>query len=330
MSQFAWKIRNHIGSRAGLIVGIVISLMLGSLLITGKKAPARPAPILPMSSIDERDPRIVARPHLNWAATKCFAEVEQPLQHVRALFADARSRSRDFAEVALGWDSKLTIVSDYFQQKDDLSTFLRENFESMVISEGDLLSAIQQGISQFQQATFSIEGEMLVRLRSDASDFNSSPLVVTSDIATLLLLFQQAISQSGSAAALDLKAAVAREVASYILGDIATQVTVQLSVSSGILGAGAATGWTSFGITMVVGLAVDQMITAGYEAYADPKGRLASQINSQLDAMEQLIIEGTDDQPGLRTRLQQFARERAMLRESAVLQLLTGTQGGAR
>lgn len=315
-------------SSAGVFAGIVLSGFLSWLLLGTNSGTPTPPPTLPEPSKTEpRDPRLVAQPHLVWAANRCLAETSGPIEQIQALFREARANSRAFAENALGWDSKLTIVSDFFQQTDEHSAFLRRKFEQLVISEAALLSALEQGITQYQHATASIEGQMLVRLRADASDFSSSPLVSAADVMALQTLFQQALAKSGSAAGFDLQAAVGRELASYILGEIAAQVGVPLGVSSGILSAGAATGWTNFGISLVLGLAIDQMVTAGYDAVLDPKGKLAEEINAVLDEMEELIIEGTDLQPGLRSRLQNYARERSSMRETAVLRLLTPAGG---
>ncbi len=336
MSMPAWKIRPYVGlpsnmvRRVGVLIGIVISIVVGYILFGsgGDATPPETPTEFFVPTVEVRDARGVVRPHLMWASAKCLSAVDQSLEQVRAVFTEARSQTRAFAEEALGWDSKFTIVSDYFQQKNDHADFLRQKFESMVISEEMLLSAAQAAISQFQQATVSTEGEMLVRLRADTGDFKYSPITMTPDKAGLQALLQNALSQSGEAAGFDLQAAVGREVASYILGEIATQVGLQLGVSTGILSAGAATGWTSFGISVIVGFAVDQMVQAAYDSAADPKGQLSAQINAQLDAMEMLILDGSDNQSGLRSRLQQFARERSSLRETAVLHLLTSRQGG--
>ena len=336
MSKSAWKIRDYngppagIGRRVGVLLGIVISIVVGCILYGSSgtsKPPEEPTEFF-VPTVEVRDARGVVRPHLMWASAKCLSEVDQSLEQVSAIFTEARSQTRGFAEEALGWDSKLTIVSDYFQQKNDHAEFLRQKFESMVISEEMLMSAIERTIAQFQQATVSTEGEMLVRLRVDTGDFKYSPIAMTTDKAALQSLLQNALSESGQAAGFDMQAAVGREVASYILGEIATQVGLQLGVSTGILSAGAATGWTSFGISVIVGFAVDQMVQAAYDSAADPKGQLSAQINAQLDAMEMLILDGSDNQPGLRSRLQQFARERSSVRETAVLHLLTSRQGG--
>jgi hypothetical protein len=133
---------------------------------------------------------------------------------------------------------------------------------------------------------------------------------------------------SGTSAQVELQAAVGREIASFILGEIAAHVGVKLGVSAGILGTGAGSGWATFGVGLVAGLVVDQVVTAAYDAYADPKGELTRQVVSQLDAMERLILDGSDGAPGLKSRLMQFAEERSALRETAVMQLLGNGEGG--
>jgi hypothetical protein len=107
-------------------------------------------------------------------------------------------------------------------------------------------------------------------------------------------------------------------------------VAVRLGVSAGILGTGAASGWATLGIGVVVGLIVDQIVSWVWDWWADPRGNLAAELDKKLDEINRLIVDGSADVQGLRDRLKQFARERAAARRIAVLSLLQTGGGGAK
>ncbi|MGH7134682.1 MAG: sulfatase-like hydrolase/transferase, partial [Pirellulales bacterium] len=67
---------------------------------------------------------------------------------------------------------------------------------------------------------------------------------------------------------------------------------------------------------------VDQIVSWIWDWYADPIGSLATQLNAKLDGIQRLIVDGSDDVQGLRSRLKVYAEERARVRASAVLAVL--------
>jgi hypothetical protein len=115
---------------------------------------------------------------------------------------------------------------------------------------------------------------------------------------------------------------VATQVVSLITGEVLTQVATRLGVSAGILGTGAASSWATFGIGLVVGIIVDQIVAWVWDWYADPTGTLAGQLGTRLDGVNRLIVDGSDDVQGLRSRLEAYAEQRAAMRETALLAIL--------
>jgi len=67
----------------------------------------------------------------------------------------------------------------------------------------------------------------------------------------------------------DLQADVATQLLSIIAGEVLTQAAVRTGVSAGIVGTGAAFGWATFGVGIVVGLILDQVITWVWDWCAD-------------------------------------------------------------
>ena len=101
-----------------------------------------------------------------------------------------------------------------------------------------------------------------------------------------------------------------------------TQVAVRLGVSAGILGTGAASGWATLGIGVLVGLVIDQMVSAIWSQFSDPTKNLEDELNYQLKVMQRVICYGDEKTKGLEQHFEEIAKSRAELRRIAVLQLL--------
>ena len=163
---------------------------------------------------------------------------------------------------------------------------------------------------------------MLVRIRADVADYPSAYLIVQIDASKLRASYDEAISRAIEKTGSSLRIDIATELVSVITGQVLTQVAVRLGVSAGILGTGAASSWATLGIGFVVGLIVDQIISWVWDWYADPKGSLSAELDTKLDEIYRLIVDGSADVQGLRVRLRKYAEERATLRSQAVLMLL--------
>lgn len=270
-------------------------------------------------------PEEIARPHLKWAEEESAKVLDHHLDGLLRFFAESKKHTPQFAREALDWESKYNLVFDAvpFSKGGRHQQYIRSRFEHHIFAPAAVEQAVQQVVSGYLRELRSIEGKMLVRVRADLSDFPSEYPIGTLDEQRLGKAYQQAITTAISAAKSDAAAGASLEVVSIIVGEVLTQAAVELGVSAGILGAGAALSWETFGIGLVVGIIVDVAVSWVWDWYADPKGELTARINSRLDDIQRLIMEGSPQTQGLRGRLQELARERAQLRETAILNLLT-------
>ncbi|MBM4231131.1 MAG: hypothetical protein FJ184_10340 [Gammaproteobacteria bacterium] len=215
--------------------------------------------------------------------------------------------------------------------KDDRhKIFIREKFEEQIFTPAQLDDVVQQVVKSYIAEMRSIESKMLVDLRADVSDFPATYPGAQLDDKRLQESYDQALSRAIEATGGALQGDIATQLVSIIAGEVLAQVAVRLGVSAGILGTGAASGWATFGIGVVVGLIVDQIVSWVWDWWADPRGNLAADLDRKLDEMNRLIVDGSTDVQGLRARLQQFSRERAATRRTAVLSLLQPTGGGTK
>ena len=115
---------------------------------------------------------------------------------------------------------------------------------------------------------------------------------------------------------------IAQEIVAFVAGEILAHVATQLAASAGILSVGAASGWQTFGIGIVVGLIADAIISEIYNEAFDPAGQLAGKVNENLNEMERLILEGSQQAPGMKVRLQDYSNRRNAARRQAIEQVV--------
>jgi hypothetical protein len=97
---------------------------------------------------------------------------------------------------------------------------------------------------------------------------------------------------------------------------------MKLGVSAGILGTGTASSCATFGIGIVVAVIVDEIVSRVWDWYADPKGNLTTALDAKLDELHGLIVDGSEGVTGLRARLRQFAKQRSVVRQKVVADVL--------
>lgn len=309
-------------------LGVVVAVILGRPLLESVREKPTPAPTSPQVKLPP-PPEEVAKPHLGKAEQAAERAIEEHVKSLDTFFADSKKRTHTFAGEALSWSSKWRLVADYvpFTDGDRHQKYIRSKFEEHIFKADQLEEAVKQVVRSYLAHIRSIESKMLVDLRADVSDFPSAYPLAQLDDKRIQESYDQALSRAIAATGGDLRADIAMQLVSTIAGEVLTQVAVRLGVSAGILGTGAASGWATFGIGVVVGLIVDQFVSWIWDWWADPKGNLAAELDKKLDEMNRLIVDGSTDVQGLRDRLKQFARQRAVIRRAAVLSLLQSTGG---
>lgn len=316
-------------------VGVLAAVILGRSLSSGPSEPPRTQPPKielppPPEAKRPRPPEELAKPHLSKAEQECERVIEEHVKSLDTFFADSKKDTRGFAEDALGWSSKWRLAADYvpFTSKDRHQKFMREKFEERIFKPAQLEDAVKRVVKSYLAHVRSIEGKMLVDLRTDTGNFPSAYLLAQLDDKRLQESYDSALTKAIEATGGKLQEDIASGIVSTIAGEVLTQVAIRLGVRAGILGAGAASGTVTFGIGLVVGLIVDQIVAWVWDWYSDPKGQLAGEIDKKLDEMNRLLVDGSTDVKGLRDRLREFARERAATRQKVVISLLQPAPGG--
>jgi hypothetical protein len=185
-----------------------------------------------------------------------------------------------------------------------------------------LQKEIERTITLCLQDINNAENKMLVALQADLA--THAPSLAGLSNEELRRRYDELIARIATDPSMSLKEDVIREVSLTVASEILVAVLRQLAVRAGILGTGAASGWASFGVGLIIAIVLDQI----WDWYFDPVGQLATKLDNQLRDLETWIIQGSNEQPGLYARLSKVANDRAKWREEAVITMLRQSQGG--
>lgn len=294
----------------GIFVG-----MCASFILTSATGGLTAFPVKAVTS--SQSAHSIADNHLDWADQASVQVAEEELRPLLVFFDDARQNTRRFAQETLSFDSKLKLVTDFFTQNEEHPRFLKNRFESLVFVQEDLDRAVQGVVASYLKRLDDVESQMLVRMKADLATLPETSLA--GDLAPGLSDRLEAVIRDAiTATQTELQASVGVEIVSFLAGEVVTQATLHLATSSGILGAGALSGTATFGVTVVVGLIVDQIVSEIYNDAFDPIGKLSGTLNERLTEMERLIFEGTPDKPGLLDALAEIAARRSVARRGAI------------
>ena len=130
---------------------------------------------------------------------------------------------------------------------------------------------------------------MLLRMKADLANLPETVLPAWFDHETVASKLDEAVRNAVVATQADVQAGVGIEIASYIAGELLTQATI-------------------------VGIIVDQIVSEIYNRAFDPVGDLAMRLNWRIEELEQIIVCGTVEPPGLIMRLDRHSRQRSFAR----------------
>lgn len=308
----SWKNYRNWTQHLGVIVGLLIAAVAMP-FVTGFDDE-----FLQMIGWPDSPTRIVKR-QLVWAEKESSAGLgSQQAEPIREFFSSAKARTRKYAEEVLGWSSKWKLMKDYVTGHQEHPAFLKARFDRLLFSQQDLDAVIETVVATHLKHLDDVDSELLVRLQADLGNLPSESFSALMDRAALTETLQKALHDAAISAQGELRAAVGRELASWIAGEILTQATIQLATSSGIISMGAASGTVTFGVGVVVGLIADAIVTQIYNDVYDPTGELKKQLDQRMDELQSLIVSGTPNSPGLMNRLQDYSARRIQSRRAAL------------
>ena len=317
------KIVANILVPAGVTLGIAVAIVLrwcfdGASPQQQVTGPVSVPPAVTGPTVSE----IVSK-HLAWADQQSSAGLDPQLTPIREFFAEARRGTRPFATEALGFDSKLKFVLGSVTGGDEHRKYLEERFAARVFAQADLEKTVEYCVQAFLTHLDNVDSALLINLRADLENVPPSSFSAGVDPSVIEQSLSVAIYDAVKAVKDDMPGMIGREIVSWIAGDVLAQASVKLATSAGILSVGVGSGTVSFGATVVISIAVDYVVSWAWDKAFDPAGELSRKIDGTLTQLEQLIIEGQGDEPGLYRRLLDYGARRSEARNAAIKSVVT-------
>jgi hypothetical protein len=292
--------------------------------------PPAPAPVTaPPPAKPRPTPEEIAAPHLERAYDKSLAAIDPITSNVHMQINQFKRNTRAFADDALGWRSKWNLVQDFvpFSSGDNHEQYIRKLFEEKIFRIDDINRIIGQSIERYLAEVRSIENQMLVELRADVADLPSSSPLAQMDEGQLQRSYADAITAAMAAVGNDLKSRAGNMIVSEITYQVMAHLATRLGISSAILTGGSLGAPYTFGITVVAGLIIDQIVSNIWNWWSDPSGDMARELNLMIDKIDRSVVGSPKNGQGLHGQLRKYAEERAALRKTAVLDVLRGATG---
>ncbi len=307
-------------------------------------APPRVPPPPPIRSGNQSNAKFDAAVdrRLAWATKEVHGQIVRTLSEVEEIFHQAKKGVSGFVDDALGYRSKFYLLWDYtpewgphryrwncipvprlpwndwpFRKTGDRHiNYVRERWQHHVFSKEDFVNKLQHILDRHFKQVQDIENQMLVMIRADA-ELAQMP---TSRIQPeeLRRRFREAIKKSARANEKHTVSCVGRELVSLLIWKVLSQAAARLGVSSALLASGAAGAPETAGSSLILVLIVDRIVCEIWDYWTNPRGTLYRQIVHQLDELQDAIIEGTEEHPGMRQMLREMAGQRMVAWRRAI------------
>jgi len=214
-----------------------------------------------------------------------FAEAQQVATMRAAEFSaflqSKKKGARPFAADLTSWYGKWRVLKIFlpFADGDGHKKYVEELFATHIFTKDELGARLQRTIEDAVLDIEAIQNLLAVKLMQEVSDTRS----VTLDGTAVASEFRKSIEQIVSASQWDAQKAAGALVVSEVVSAIGTQVLIRMGVSAGILGAGAANSWWSFGSSVVIGVIVNAL----WELVDDPTGNIEREVSKAIDNLAQ-------------------------------------------
>lgn len=270
--------------------------------------------------------KVIAKGHLNKAEKDTESIVGKEFTELNDFFSTAKKNIPAFVDEALGYYSKWKIITDNipFTSGGAHEKFIRKTFDEKVFKANELEKEVHATVKSCLDEISSVESRMLVDLRADLPDIPKEYFMEHLNEKLFQDKVDNIVVLASVASVADIGPTIALNLASFIAGEALAMVAIQLGVSSGILAAGTASGWLTFGVGAVVGLIVDQMVGWIWNWYADPKGMLIQKLSTSLDRIFLLVTNK------LREELKKNAVKRDTARRNVVNDFLSSAPGNTK
>lgn len=268
-----------------VLVGLML-LALAAVALCYVALNQKTTPNSPRSTPSDSESRRDACQRLVYAArNRAVQAADRRAKEFSAFVNERTSGARAFAEEMTSLYAKWRLVKAKlpFTDGDGHRQFIEEAFARHLFSRDELNAAFQRSIEFALRDLEQTENELAVDLRREILGWSHAQ----KNSETTQAQFEKALDEMLKSARWDAAKSVGGLTLSELASQIGGQILVRLAISGGLLGAGAANSWYTFGATLVAGLIADLII----EWIDDPVGDIERELRAALD---KLAREGRD------------------------------------
>lgn len=237
------------------------------------------------------------------------ADIDRSLASIDEFFAARKPGARPFAEAVLSLRGKWRFVKAKlpFADGDGHAQFLQEKLEEHLFRPDDLKKLLESCVAGYLTRVKGLENQLLVQIRADLSENELAAAEAVPALQNPELFareFQKLQLEVAAMAGKETNFTIGKEVAILVGSEVATVVAMRvglavaqrLGVSAGILGAGAAAGWATFGVGLVACIVLDFAVDGVLRvAGHDPEGQVEAKINETLGSLKSMIVNGVPE-----------------------------------
>jgi len=256
------------------------------------------------------------QPHLSKADTEIAEAAEKNLGKLYSFFQLTKTKTPAFAERCLSFKSKWVLLTG------DHKAFLKEEFDNLVFSATDLDTQIRQAIGDYIRDVQQIEGKLLVDVQTDMNDLPNLKYSDCSSKEAFTKRINELVADSSQktkvAVSLDVTQVAASEITAFIMAKLAVIVAERLGLSTAILGGGSLGASESFGLTIVAGIVIDQIVGCIITWAYSPEQKISDTINYEIDMLCLSTIGSKQTNDGLRGLFSKIAAAQIHQRDEAI------------
>jgi len=301
----------------GVMVGAVVAALIISQWPPPKSTPpdvtppvalTPDPPAIDVQAVRERAWQAVT-PRIEQAERESAAEIDAAVQIVRDFLAKHRTGVPKFTAAILSLKGKWKLIYAHIpligSGTDSHIQFLNQQFGDHVFKMETLQQTAKSAADAYVGAVRGIDNQLLVKIRADIAAAHPAAGAVFPALDNQERwngMFHKVQQATATQLSREVGVDVAYLVSLFVATDVVTNVVVQrlgvtvaatLGVDAGILGAGAASSWATFGTGLVVAILVDMTLDWLLKlAGLDQESRVTDKVNSTLDRLEQSLIEG--------------------------------------
>ncbi len=207
---------------------------------------------------------------------------------------------------------------------DHQERYLQRKFKRLIISEAMLKNAITSAVTHWNARMQEIESKLLVDIHVDLETLAGSDSLPTLSAATLSTRFNGSIRDAMKSSSEHTVALAGQLALGGVTTSIVQRILTRSAISGGVLSVGAVGSVASLGLSLIISIIIDKIISVFWDWYADPRGSLVSALRRRIVDVRDELINGPVDPAngirsgGLRDELTAMTVERSRLRRTAI------------